>query len=169
MNKKILDAVENTVLHLPKHMESLLGQRPSGSQWVEERCPNLPHDLVALFERAVEVVGDTPDCTYFRAKYPTPIGTIGYTTSGSLAPTDMVAVSEGAHGLELQLVGVLIPQPTHEAHLILGIEEGHEVVFTAYPGPMTNRIPKDFWEGREVGDIVPHNEIDPNWAIKTTA
>ena len=157
--------VENTALvEGGSHLQTLLGQRTSGSQWAPEFICHSAGDLLKMWETA-ELISQQGGCSYYRLQGAS-FGTIGYTTSACLNGDDIVVVAEGSHGPELRLMGRGSEQATDEAHLIVGPEGGKDVIYTAYPGPITDRIPKEFWQEYSVGDVVPHEVLSEGWAIK---
>ena len=149
------------------HIDTLLGQRNSGSQWAEHMICKDVEEIRQIWSKA-EIVQVKNGCTYARLESSTPLGKIGYATVTQLNDDAEVVVEEGAHGLELRLVGVGVgaEASTTEANIIIGEHEGEEVIFTCYPGPVTDKIPDTFWEGKSAGDYVSKEDIQEGWAIK---
>jgi len=174
----------------PKHAATLVGQRPFGSQWSEEYTPETEDDLAAIFAEAQEIPfegmpADTaiPICRYFRLEAGEICGKERFLLTNDIAPDMEVVVRAGAHGLELALTNRDddLDREVSKAWLIVGPAEDEEgnslaetenpmMVWTAYPGSITARLPKDFFEKHSLveGDTVPHEILSqyPNCAVK---
>jgi hypothetical protein len=124
------------------HRVTLLGERRAGSKW--GRGFTLT-DWDALLEgwnenTHVALEARMPGCTYFitHIGHLFPDATLGAVPWDSLAPSEREEVVDvvGPHGPELQLTARALKfKPRAEyATLIVGPDEGLEVVFTIHPG-----------------------------------
>jgi hypothetical protein len=120
------NAINNTRDLLPDHFASLLHERPAGSRWGR---PFTEADFELPWREA-----DLDGAAFARAF---PAATLGAVPYSRLCAADRAAVYrvDGAHGPELRIDRMAIARPV-EAWLIVGPHDGHEVVFTAHPGPV---------------------------------
>ena len=142
-NPIIKEAVAATKEAIPDHYATLLGERKFGSKWgrdFTEADFELPWE-----ETDPPEVTRMPGCRYFKLDGEAfasafPDALLGATLLKNL-PADLidkVRIKEGDHGTELRidLIDIChdIEYPT-EAWLIVGEDNGRQVVFTAHPGP----------------------------------
>ncbi len=143
------NAIENTQTLIPDHYATLIGERPFGSQWgrdFTEADFELP-----WVEAEVPAAVRQDGCRYFKLdgdayRDAFPNATLGAVPFNTLSPNLQREVrrEEGSHGPELRLYAAERNIPTtDEAWLIVGLENGAEVVFTAHPGPVMLPSPKD--------------------------
>ena len=169
--------INNTFEWNEKHAATLLGQRPAGSVWATP--PESREELIALCKNATEIPAAKmpagtaiPICRYFQLQVD---GVQRFTLGADLPKGATVKVVAGAHGLELQTADGS-DYPVSHGWLIVGPAEseageaidGEQMVWTCYPGDITARLPKDFFEVNNLveGDEVPHGIIPPNCAVK---
>lgn len=154
---------------VPTHAETLLGQRQYGSQWLSpaNTMPGLIKMLgEAMVQERVEEPGMLPDCRYFHLSWDYTIGSTGFRFKPHNDRPFDIHIAEGPHGPELHTNEPRTGTATQEGWMICEMEQGVMVVSTIYPGPMSARIPKSFYEGRKIGDIIDPNLVEPDWAIK---
>mgnify|MGYP001436147691 CR=1 FL=1 len=154
----IVPALDNTKSENPTHFQTLLGERPTGSQWGLEMTEEI---LKAFIFR--DVTEDLPEevtkpgCFYLQADLtehnPLPALPFQYM---SLLPDILgnlpIRTQEGRHGLEL-VCDELTGEPVNEVSMILGpgMDEGNRsvdglMIYTVYPGQFTAALPED-WDG----------------------
>jgi hypothetical protein len=159
------------------HAQTLLGQRSAGSYWAERHIPHDFDDLEQMLHDTKPFLGEgdmfIPDCLYFKGEYTT-AGTVGFITKAQLRSSEEVIVANGDHGLELRVRTKKALRRkavrTKEFWFIVGPagkEDNSLIIWTCYPGPLTARIPEDFYTGYWVGgDIVDPKFISKDWALK---
>jgi hypothetical protein len=192
MNNTINTVVNNTIaISATKghsafdHVSTLIGQHTTGSSWNASYMPEDTDKLKDLMNKAELFVGSgkafAPFCTYYHGKERTEVGKIGIITGKDLSSKSKVIVGTGDHGLELhikreRMVTVCTTVRTKEYWVIVGPagkdENGEEdntpIIWTSYPGPITARIPEDFFKGKYPGMEVGLSEIEDDWAVKLT-
>lgn len=151
--KQIIRAFNWTAVNRPKYLADI-ERRPAGSQWGRGGYMNWM-DLAFLpwcqLPRGRYIQGMHLDsCDYFFLQsYPFEGATqvIKLLSDFGVKECKSIELREGSHGLEL--VSPLVrPTLTNEAWLILGqaryenkeIAEGEQMVWSAYPGPLTASI-----------------------------
>ena len=170
MKTRLYEAFARTFEEMPAHAKTLLGQRCSGSQWSYKAICNTQQQLLNFlrgFEFMYSEDQRGSEVLFYKQEFEN-LGTIGIVTAEYIGPENIVRVIETAHG---KCLGVEHYQDstimTDEAWCIVGNEPGiGEVIFTLYPGPVTKKIPQDFFINRPVGEIISQDLIDPEWAIK---
>jgi hypothetical protein len=169
LNPLVAWAFAMTRILNPNHYNSLLGERPSGSQWgfdikLEDYLSLAWHEVSYLHQDVL-----VPGCIYLKASArpflddlnkELPTQRIELLSDLSLKfIAASVKVQEGAHGLEL-VSDQIEEQEVEEVSMILGkaeVQEGSPasmqpidetlMVWTAYPGRITCPLPQD-WDGK---------------------
>jgi len=134
-----------------KHFDTLIGERPFGSQWGKEMSKE---DFENMDWEQVPSTGKgmLPFCMYFKASPPS-TATQNCEPSTTVAPED-IQRQVGAHGIELVSDKVKARACT-EAWLIVGPAEDENgvaveeqfMVWTAFPGELMPPMPKE-WDGK---------------------
>ncbi len=143
--------LDNTQRLIPDHFKTLLGERPSGSQWGDAgMTENVLRSLYWVEVMASDLGSAAqPRCRYFMANIGEqfPNATAGATSIDQLFDDQLehVRLVKGPHGLGLVLPGgdFVGTDLVAMAYLIVGDHEGHPVVFTVHPGKPLVPLPKD--------------------------
>ncbi len=134
----------------PKHYETLIKQRPAGSQW-GRLIPWSPDTWSVLGWWEAHPDADLPPgtynpaCRYFISEHLLLVdGAVEHVArSTSFKPADL-RLAQGVHGPELITTTPLPQFPAHKAWLILGPaskEDSTLVPWTAFPGEMAAPVP----------------------------
>ena len=155
----IVPALELTKSVNPTHFQTLLGERPTGSQWGLEMTEDILrefrfYDITSLLSEEVT----QPGCFYLQADLmehnPLPALPFQHMTllPDALDSNLPIRTQEGRHGLEL-VCDELKGEPVNEVSLIIGpgMDEDKQpvdglMIYTVYPGQFTAALPKD-WDG----------------------
>jgi hypothetical protein len=152
MTSFLKNAISTTKEILSDHYDTLLGERPAGSQWgrdFTEADFDLPWSEAEV-PSALRIDG----CRYFRLDPEVVKAEFHDATLGAVPFKDLPAaligsirIEDGAHGSELRAT---VPAEVFdgladvtEAWIIVGKHDGRDVVFTAHPGPVMAPLPKD--------------------------
>jgi len=156
MNQRIQAAIDNTRRLAPGYFEKCLEQRTSGSG--SSYADSTPADLEAALVGASWEPFEHPDimsgCTAFKADLPGRFGLLDPTT---VADDFMVTLADpkGTGFVEAECTAGRGPKVPHTI-IILGQEQGEEIVFTFHPGEPI-RPSRLASEGR-VGQIITAKE-----------
>lgn len=160
-SSRVRAAIEATRQHLPDHWAGLLAQRAElsgkavGSFVAGFRPSALEKALeLSAWEEDPSVQADLlPGCTAFKAVIP--CGVVGILPLGELPDGTELELRDGHSTGQVEAVAVGVPREVAQSSyswLIVGQEEGREVVFTFHPGrPVrTPAIPANGNVGRRI-------------------
>jgi len=165
-----------------KHYNTLIGERKSGSRWGKELGAA---DLEYLIDHGVELANDGTDkrmipiCTYLKVDISEilPDATVNMLLVSELDDDVTIHIVEGSHGPEY-VIHTSTVRPTNIAHIIIGPAEdengkaieGERMIWTTYPGPLTEKADEEIGKQWPVGSTVTVRELiaagGGNWAIK---
>lgn len=142
MQERIKQAFESTKRIALHHYESLLQERPTGSQWgynpTEEDLTSNGFELQELSGPHI-----SPHCTYYKQNLDEHTLSFQMAESSEVVSESSIHAKTGVHGWEL-ISGEVGRSQAREAWIILGPEDGEEIVFTAFPGKLLKPLPEDF-------------------------
>lgn len=152
MNEFLKVAIENTKRMIPSHWDTLLGERPAGSQWgrefTEADFALAWVDKTDTLPASVKQEG----CVYLNLSGAQvhehfPAANVGAIPLNLLSEAELekVRIRNGAHGPELVIESSDFVDSDGrypvEAWVIIGKHDGEDVVFTAHPGPVMKPLP----------------------------